>query len=117
MFDKSHKTTRPSIFEGIIEGAGYDAAMTLALACGGSRIYIPQNVRNTRLERLVGTEVTAAISKVSANCVIEVPLANERLVFWLEARGESQDEIARKLRLTRRAVQRIMAGDYIPWPV
>lgn len=94
-----------TIFQQIIDMAGYDAAMTLALNAGGCRVYIPKLSPNSDLERLVGIDFAAAISRAAPSAYFEVPLANERLLFWLEKKGWSQNQIARRLRLARRTVQ------------
>lgn len=100
----------PYWIRAIAQIAGLDAAMTLALEAGGTRIYIPQKASGSLLQSIVDVEAAEKICAEFGGERIEVPLVNNHLAVWLSNKGWSQEQIATRLRLCRRSVQYILSG-------
>lgn len=106
-------TPLPHGLQQIADAAGIEAALTIALARGGSRLLIPQKAEGSLLEELVGIDAARQIAQALANERIEIPQARKVLNAWLRQQGWSQEKRAMKLRLARRTVQ-YWDGDNMP---
>jgi hypothetical protein len=95
----------PHVLRLLIEAAGEEAAMTIALHRGGSRMTIPQKAAGSTLEKLVGEEAAAAIVKVLARERLNIPLSTRLLNGWLKSQGLSQERRAMALKVSRRSIQ------------
>ena len=78
---------------------GRDAALKLALAAPGERVYIPKRDGRARalLIDAMGAAAAEAIIRHFAGETIYVPMARKELVPWLAAQGRSTREIAHTL--------------------
>ena len=86
----------------LAEAAGLDAALTLALARGGS---LPKMAEGSLLADLVGIEAAGRIVENLAGERIEIPLVRRILAHWLRSQGWSQERVAYTLKVSRRNMQ------------
>ena len=65
----------PKSLQEIERLAGTDLALSLALACGGSRVYVPNKIEGSTLEKLLGAEMARKLARHMPGCSIPVPIA------------------------------------------
>ena len=95
----------PGTLTMVAEAAGLDAALTLALARGGSRFAIPKRAEGSLLADLVGIEAAGRIVEDLAGERLEIPLVRRILAHWLRSQGWSQERVAYTLKVSRRNMQ------------
>jgi len=100
----------------LVEAAGEDAALAMALARGGTRMRIPRRPDGI-LRELVGQNAAEQIVNSLADEYLEIPQAKRVLSLWLKARGWSQERRANALKVARRSIQYWDKGDLPPLPV
>lgn len=104
----------PPLLEDIAEAAGLDAALALAEAKGGQKVYFPASPGDDHwLCRLVGREAAIAICILHGVRNLEIPRGPagsaqklRRRIARLIADGASTNEIARTCRVSFRTVTR-----------
>lgn len=92
----------PKALVEVAEIVGRDAALDLAQACGGQRIYVPRPEALSEdgpLVRALGREDGVRIAAAMAGSRLQVPRARRALVKRLAARGVSTAEIASSLNM------------------
>lgn len=94
----------------LIEAAGEEAAVAIALRQGGARLRIPKKAEGSMLAEWVGIDAARAIVDSLADERIEIPLAKRHLNASLRAGGWSQERRAVALKVTRRTIQHWDAG-------
>lgn len=95
----------------IAEASDTEAALKIALERGGSRLRIPQKAEGSILEKIVGIDAARKIVKDLADERIDIPLAKKIVAAWLKSQGWSQEQIAIRLKISRRTVQYWQAGN------
>ena len=110
-------TGAPAGFRFLAEAIGEEAAAALCLEWGGVRIYLPKRVRGSRLAGLVGEEAARRIVDAAPHVTLEIPQSNRALSDILRQAGWSQERRARRLRVSRRTIQRWDGGDAPAFPV
>lgn len=95
----------PASLRQIGEIAGPEAAVQLALACGGTRQLIPQKAEGSKLAGYVGIDAARAIVEALADERIEVPHARKVTFHYLRSQGWSQERCAQALKIARRTAQ------------
>lgn len=94
----------------LADAAGVEAALKIALARGGTRLYIPKRAEGTVLESLAGIDAARAIVAQFGGEIIEVPLAKRQLNVWLRSAGWSQTRRGAVLKVARSTVKSWDAG-------
>ncbi len=94
----------------LIDCAGSEAAEAILLAHGGTWLNVPRKAAVSALERLVGADAAAALCRRYGGERLLVPQAKQWLAWRGFERGEPIQEIARRLRVDRRTVQRWHGG-------
>lgn len=103
---KNKMTSRlPHGLQILAEAAGIDAALTIAMERGGTRLTIPQKADGTIIEKFVGIDAARKIVDELAGERIEIPLAKRIMSDWLREQGWSQEKRAAKLKASRRTIQ------------
>jgi hypothetical protein len=105
----------PHGLQQIADAAGIEAALTIALARGGSRLLIPQKAEGSILEELVGIDAARQIAQALAGERIEIPLAKKVLNNWLKSHM-SQEQRSVRLKLARRTIQNWDGDKTPPFP-
>lgn len=112
----------PAILAEIAEAAGFDAAMLIAAAKGGTRAYFPAFPEPDHwLTKLVGDDRARAIGTALApgrsGIELEVPMGPSlsqakrwRMIIDMSAEGQSKPAIARAAGVHHKTVQRILNG-------
>lgn len=90
--------------------AGVEAALTLSLERGGSRLDIPRKAPGSVLAETVGLPAARLIVAALAGERIEVPTARKIVAHWLLGQGWSQERVAVRMKICRRTVQHWAAG-------
>lgn len=106
------KLTRPSMLQNLIDLIGHDATTALIVACGGTRLYIPQTPEPTDLlSEVIGHLPACALAEIFGGDRLEVPNPPPRRMRILELRrkGLTINAIARTLACTRRRVFQVIA--------
>lgn len=85
---------------------GADLAMRVAEAYGGSRVYIPRRVEDSKLAGLVGLELARKLSEELGDTRIEIPQAKKLRFAWMRRKGQSQEYCANVLCVARRTIQK-----------
>ena len=88
---------------------GRDDALKLCRDCGGRRFYLPKSDAGSPPEQIVdaiGIEAAQALEQAYRSTYIVIPLANREVAIWLARKGYEPGEIAGRLRVTERAVER-----------
>lgn len=101
----------PGVLAQIAQIAGREAALALALACGGQQLYVPRPDRLDASHRLVVAVGPAAAGEISAHFageMLKVPMARREAARHLAENGLSRADIATRLGCSRRAVQRYL---------
>jgi len=98
----------------VIAGVYLDETLThaemiaLAEAFGGVRLYIPKVMTSQhRIAKAIGIDGAKRLWKALGAGVVVVPIMREERAGYYRAKGESQAQIARKLGLSEKGVQRI----------
>ena len=117
---KSAHRHLPAILAEIADAAGFDAALKIAQAKGGTRAYFPARPDPEHwLSQLVGIDKAGAIGQAlatgRAGAELEVPMGPSvsqarrwRLIFEMAADKRSKPEIARALGIHHKTVQRVL---------
>lgn len=95
----------PGTLQMIIDAAGTEAALKLALKCGGTRQRIPQVAEGSKLADYVGIDAARRIVEALADERLTIPHARKPMAIWLRQEGWSQEKIANLLKVERRTVQ------------
>ncbi len=91
----------PAQVEPYVEILGDDLTVEFLLTFGGAELYIPKNpLGRSRLEKLVGKQRMMELYDMAWLMQRRVPLANRWIAAYLNYKGVSSNEIARKLRVT-----------------
>lgn len=113
MTDKQTSTMKlPGLLAEVEEIVGRDAAIRFAIACGGTRIYMPAHIRAEHwLAEALGVSAAEILAKHFSNghggVRLEVPMMPRGLqVKKLSDAGASSREIALKLGIHQRTVHR-----------
>lgn len=89
---------------------GEEALVRLAEAFGGTRLHVPDKIgERDEIARAIGLEAARALSARLAPDVIRVPLARDLRARHYEAANLSHGQIARKLGMTEKGVDRLLA--------
>lgn len=89
---------------------GEEALVRLAEAFGGTPLFIPQNMAAKHpIAEAIGLELAVRLSKRLAPDVINVPLAREPRARQYRDAGQSNAQIARRLGMTVKGVERLFA--------
>lgn len=88
---------------------GLDDFICLAEAFGGTRQFVPARGDRTKLERALGRTVAEKLAERYAGTYLQVPLAREERARQYRERGAPISEIATRLGITERAVERLFA--------
>ena len=99
----------PKSLQEIERLAGTELALSLALACGGSRVYVPNKIEGSTLEKLLGAEMARKLARHMPGCSIPVPIAREAVALWLYDQGLSVSQIADRLCCNRRTISSYIA--------
>ena len=102
----------PKELEAIAEVVGRDAALDLAEAWGGQRIYVPRPAGlggANPLVQTLGDRLAAKVAKHFAGTTICVPLARRALVQRLSSQGLPAADIAARLKMTLGTVRKYRA--------
>lgn len=84
---------------------GDEAFVALCQELGGTRIYIPYNLRDDNdIVCAVGREAANKLSRALAPATIRVPLARRERALHFRAQGLSNARIARRLGITENGV-------------
>lgn len=97
-----------------IDAIGYDATVSLVAALGGTRIYVSCRP-DSPVSTIIGAEASAQLRRAVGQEAVDLP----RCLHWLLARrneeivarsmaGETQEELARRFRITERHVRRVL---------
>lgn len=89
----------------LIEAAGEEAALKIAMEHGGGRLRIPKRAEGSDLAELVGIDAARAIVDSLADERIKVPLAKRQLSVRLKSAGWSQERRAKALKVSRSTIQ------------
>ncbi len=93
----------------LIEVLGEDGAIDLAEAFGGTRLYVATSVKaNRKIVKAMGEDVATALMERFSPCVIKVPLLREQRAIRYSEQGLSCAQIASRLVMTERGVQRAL---------
>ena len=95
----------PGTLRQIADSAGDEAALTIAMERGGSRLEIPKKAEGSLLETLVGIDAARAIVNDLAGERFDVPLAKRALNAWLRAKGWPQSRRAVALKAGARTIK------------
>ena len=100
----------PGVLAEIAEIAGRDAALDVALAFGGSTMHVPApgRVCHHGLARVLGDERARLVAERFQGEQVYVPKANGASARRLRSQGLSTREIASRLGVSRRTVQRFI---------
>ena len=104
----------PPLLSEIAEATSVGAAMKLVSDFGGTRVYVPRKPpKNSPLTKSVGARNAAAIARLYGGEHLEVPLLSAasraraiEATAQLLGQGYSHEQVARKLRIHRKTVQR-----------
>lgn len=81
----------------------------LAEELGGARIYVPRRLRDDHeLVIALGMDAARRISDAIAPAWLPVPLARRERALFYEAQGLKDQQIARRIGMTRGGVQRLL---------
>jgi hypothetical protein len=95
----------PGTLQTISDAAGVEAALKLALECGGTRQRIPLVAEGSKLAEYVGIDAARRIVEALADERLTIPHARKPMAIWLRSQGWSQERVARELKVERRTVQ------------
>lgn len=99
----------PGVLAQIEEVVGREAALDLALALGGTPLYVPNANRLSPTHRLcaaVGIDAARLIAEHHHGEILDIPLARRPLARHLSLRGWSTGDIARRLNIALKTVRR-----------
>ncbi|ADZ70100.1 helix-turn-helix domain-containing protein [Polymorphum gilvum] len=83
-----------------VEALGVDDAVALFLNLGGTEVYLPaQSSRRSMAARTIGADKVDALARVLGHGYYRVPVANTWIAQVMRARGATNAEIARTLRV------------------
>ncbi|MFN3676798.1 MAG: hypothetical protein ACK4TC_12530 [Sphingomonas pseudosanguinis] len=102
-------TTGGEFVDELIEVLGADRAIDLAEAFGGTRLYVASSVKaNCKIVKAMGEDVAVALMERFAPTVISVPILRQQRVIRYSEQGLSIAQIATRLLITERGVQRVL---------
>lgn len=130
MSDHDDIAALPPLLAQIAEATSLKTALQLVVAWGGTRVYVPRRPAfDSELSKVVGLRAARAIARLYGGERLEVPnlargtgrYADElRRTKRLVNEGLNTGEIARKLKITRRAVfyrRKAIVTDDAPLPL
>jgi hypothetical protein len=88
---------------------GDDGFFTLTEAYPGIRLYVPVDISNSELPKIVGNEVAERLVRRYGSDYISVPVAREFRALRRRSLGLGNREIARQLGVGERAIERLFA--------
>lgn len=88
---------------------GPDDFVRFAEAFGGTRQFVPARGDRTKLEKALGRRVAEKLAERYAGTYLQVPLAREERARQYRERGAPIAEIATRLGITERGVERLFA--------
>lgn len=88
---------------------GEENFIRLAEAFGGTSLYVPASPERTKVSDQLGREVAALLASRYAGSYLRVPLARELRAMHYRDQGKSNADIARRLGVTMRGVERMFA--------
>jgi len=106
----------PASVSDLVEWIGLDAALLLIEEYGGTRFWVPNGLAGNhrtvheRLEALIGKDATATLIRYYGGDKVALPLAKQWRMQVYAARGMSNVEIARRVKLAEYSVRRFLAG-------
>lgn len=103
---------KSAMFVELVEVVGHAAATQLVAAFGGTRLYVPHTpVPDDALSLSIGLEAAIKLSQVYGGDRLDVPNPTPRraqiCLLWSD--GLTVDQIARRLKCTRRRVFQVLA--------
>jgi hypothetical protein len=99
----------PALLLEIAQVIGEDAACQLAAELGGTRVYVAKTpTEGSLLVDAIGADAARRLAVHYGGEHLLVPNAKQQLVAWLNRRGCSNQEIARRLHMNERSVRRIL---------
>jgi DNA-binding NarL/FixJ family response regulator len=91
----------------LTDAIGAPATLALIEARAGTRVYVPTRIdADGTLAQVIGAKAAAALAVAHGGCYIMPPSAKRWRAAVYRARGLSNAEIARTLRLNERTVER-----------
>jgi ribosome-binding protein aMBF1 (putative translation factor) len=91
----------PANIQPYVRVLGEDMTIEFLLEFGGAELYLAREPKGRgRVEKLVGRDKAAALARASESMQKRIPLAKRWLAEVLQARGLSNADIARKMRVT-----------------
>lgn len=97
------------LIDELIEVLGEDRAIDLAEAFGGTRLYVATSIKaNRKIVKAMGEEVATALRERFSPSAIRVPLLCERRIIRYSKQGLSNAQIATRLTMTERGVERAL---------
>jgi len=100
----------PHALRVLAEAAGEEAALTIALALGGTRLSVPRRVAGSKLESVVGLDAAERIAQQLGGAYLTIPQARRQVSDWLRERGWSQEKRANVLKCSRSTIQNWDSG-------
>ena len=96
----------PGVLAEIADVAGRDAAIEIAVALGGRRLYLPRTGRPPpALTRIAGDRARLFAARYAGE-TIDIPLAHRAVARYLARRGFGTAAIAARLGIAQRTAQR-----------
>ena len=105
----AHELLLPGVLAEIDEVAGRVAAVDLSIAMGGLTLHVPQPGHMNHghlLVEAVGREAALLIAERFQGESLYIPIARRFQALALAERGLSKKEIAQRLRISKRSIER-----------
>lgn len=102
----------PDRLRPFVEALGEDGALKLLLEVGGTPVYLtPAPQPDSQLVRAIGTDAVRNLARVIGTGHVRVPLCKEWVARRLRGQGLTIYEIARRMRVTDRAIRDYLKDD------
>lgn len=102
------KRSEASTAAELISVIGKDGLRSLAETYGGTRLFVPKNLERSQLTGSVGHEIADKLASRYGGDVLIVPLVRDLRARHYRSMGLSNAQIARKLGLTEKGIQRLL---------
>lgn len=96
---------------------GHDALMILVENFGGLRIYIPKDISNSKIAKVLPPDVLIKLSRTYCGSFLRVPLARQYRARHYRLAGLNNRKIARKLGMTESGVEHLFRRTRIRRPL